>query len=48
MTGTSQEDWRRQTAGQPIRLLITCRREGYELWLIPYEVEVPVEPDEAR
>jgi hypothetical protein len=40
MTGTSQEDWRRQTAGQPIRLLITCRREGYEPWLMPCEVTV--------
>jgi hypothetical protein len=40
VTGTSQEDWRRQTAEQPIRLLITCRCEGYEPWLMPYEVTV--------
>jgi hypothetical protein len=46
MTGTSQDDWRRQTEDQPIRLLITCRREGYEPWLVPYEIMV--EPDEAR
>ena len=46
MTGTSEEDWRRQTADQPIRLLIACRREGYEPWLLPYEVTV--EPDAAR
>jgi len=46
MTGTSQEDWRRQTGDQPIRLLITCRRQGYEPWLVPYEIMV--EPDQAR
>jgi hypothetical protein len=45
MTGTSQEDWRRQTAGQPVRLLITCRREGYEPWLMPYEI---IKPEELR
>ena len=46
MTGTSQEDWRKQTADQPIRLLVTCRRGGYEPWLVPYEITV--EPDETR
>lgn len=46
MTGTSQDDWRRQTADQPVRLLITCRREGYEPWLVPDEIMV--EPDKAR
>lgn len=40
MTGTSKEAWRQQVGDQPIRLLITCRREGYEPWLLPYEVTV--------
>ena len=43
MTGTSEEDWRRQTEDQPIRLRITCRREGYEPWILPYEVTVDAE-----
>jgi hypothetical protein len=29
MTGISRQ-WREQQAGKPIRLLLTCRREGYE------------------
>lgn len=30
--------WRKDYAGKPIRLLITCRREGYEPWMLPRDV----------
>ena len=43
MTGTTQQQWRRQTEDQPIRLLITCRRDGYEPWTLPYDVTVGAE-----
>jgi hypothetical protein len=32
--------WRRDYTGKPVRIAITCRREGYEPWVIPLEVEV--------
>lgn len=38
MTGTSQDDWRKQYRDHPVRLLITCRREGYEPWFIQRDV----------
>lgn len=38
MTGTSQDDWRKQYRDHPVRLLITCRREGYEPWLVQRDV----------
>lgn len=38
MSAMSQERWRRDYAGQPVRLLLTCRREGYEPWTLLYEV----------
>jgi hypothetical protein len=38
MTGTTQEKWRKDRRQQPIRLLITCRREGYKPWFVPTEV----------
>lgn len=34
------EQWRKQQAGKPIRLLFTCRRDGYEPWTVLYEVHV--------
>jgi hypothetical protein len=37
-SATTQESWRRRYADQPLRLLITCRRDGYEPWTLPYEV----------
>ena len=36
----SQEDWVRQYLNQPLRLLITCHRDGYEPWPLPYEVKI--------
>ncbi|HVB41329.1 MAG TPA: hypothetical protein VNF47_01320, partial [Streptosporangiaceae bacterium] len=38
MTGTSQEEWRKQHEGKPIRLRLTCQRDGYEPWTVLYEV----------
>jgi hypothetical protein len=38
MSGTSPDDWRRRHAGKPVSLLITCRRDGYEPWNVPYDV----------
>jgi hypothetical protein len=39
MTGTGPEDWSRQHRGKPVRVLLTCRREGYEPWTVLYEVQ---------
>jgi hypothetical protein len=39
MTGTSPEDWRRQHRGKPVRVLLTCRRAGYEPWTVLHEVQ---------
>jgi hypothetical protein len=30
--------WEREWAGQPVRLLVTCRREAHEPWSLAYEV----------
>ena len=38
VNGTSPDDWRRRYAGKPVSLLITCRRDGYEPWIVPYDV----------
>jgi hypothetical protein len=43
MSSTNQEKWQKQYADEPLRLLITCHREGYAPWAIPYEVIT--EPD---
>ena len=43
MTATNEEDWR-QGRGGPVRLLLTCRRDGYEPWSLLREVEVEVQP----
>jgi hypothetical protein len=32
--------WRRQYADQPVRLEITCQRDGYSPWVIPLEVSI--------
>jgi hypothetical protein len=44
MESTSQEDWRKRQAGKPVRLLLTCRRDGYWPWLIQRDVEVTEPP----
>ncbi len=35
-----QDDWHRQCGDQPVRLLITCQREGYEPWTLQRDVKV--------
>lgn len=40
----AEEQWRDRWRGQPVRLILTCRRDGIEPWVVPYEVEVPVQP----
>ena len=37
---TSQEEWRRQWRGQPVRVLLTCHRDGYEPWFAQSDVKV--------
>jgi hypothetical protein len=36
--------WRDQYNDKPVRLEITCRRQGQESWIIPAEVDVPADP----
>jgi hypothetical protein len=38
MTGMAPEEWQRQHRHKPVRLLLTCRREGYEPWTVLYEI----------
>jgi hypothetical protein len=38
MTGTSTDKWRKERREQPIRLLVTCRRDGHQPWLVQFEV----------
>jgi len=38
MTGTSQDSWQKQYRDHPVRLLITCRRKGYEPWFVQRDV----------
>ncbi|MEU0198490.1 MULTISPECIES: hypothetical protein [unclassified Streptomyces] len=33
--------WRDEWLSRPMRLVITCRREEFEPWVVPYDVEVP-------
>jgi hypothetical protein len=47
MTGTTQDIWRKQHQDHPVRLLITCRRDGYEPWFVSQEVN-PARPKVAR
>ncbi|BCL26738.1 hypothetical protein ACFFS2_00435 [Streptomyces aurantiacus] len=39
-----EERWRDKWLNLPMRLVLTCRREGFELWTVPYEVDVPEAP----
>lgn len=36
--------WRGEWLNKPMRLVLTCRREGFEAWTVPREVEVPESP----
>lgn len=40
-----QQRWRDQWLNKPMRLILTCRRDGFEPWRVPYEVEVPRQPE---
>lgn len=33
--------WRDQWLNKPVRLVLTCSREGFRDWVVPYEVEAP-------
>ncbi|KAB1979454.1 hypothetical protein [Streptomyces triticiradicis] len=33
--------WRDQWINRPMRLVLTCKREGFKPWIVPYEVEIP-------
>lgn len=35
----TQKHWQQDFEGQPIRLLITCRHEGYDPWLLLKEID---------
>lgn len=36
--------WRDQWLNKPMRLVITCHKEGYKTWIVPYRVDVPQTP----
>lgn len=36
--------WRDKWLHKPMRLVLTCRLDGFEPWKVPYEVEVPERP----
>ena len=42
MTGTDEAMWRQEHAG-PLRLLLTCRRDGYDPWALLHDI--PVVPE---
>jgi hypothetical protein len=48
MSTYSQEQWQAEYEDQPIRLLITCRREGYEPWTLLREVVAGAGPEERK
>ncbi|MFJ8049842.1 hypothetical protein [Streptomyces luteogriseus] len=40
----TERHWRDQWLNAPMRLVITCRRDEFEPWVVPCEVEVPEAP----
>lgn len=42
------ERWRQQWSGKPLKLRLTCTREGHEPWVLPYGIERPGPPRSAR
>lgn len=36
--------WRDQWLNTPMRLVLTCKRDGFKNWVVPFEVEVPQSP----
>ncbi|MFF1628928.1 hypothetical protein [Streptomyces sp. NPDC058272] len=39
-----EERWRDKWLNLPMRLVLSCRREGFDPWTVPYEVDVPEVP----
>jgi hypothetical protein len=48
MSTYSQQQWQDEYEDQPIRLLITCRRAGYEPWALLREVAAGAGPEERK
>jgi len=48
MTAYTQQQWQEQYADHPVRLLITCRREGDEPWTLLQEVTTGAGPEEMN
>lgn len=48
MSSYSQQQWQSDYEGHPVRLLITCRREGYEPWTLLQEVATGAGPEEKK
>ena len=48
MTGYTQQQWQGDYEDHPVRLLITCRREGYEPWTLLQEVATGAGPEEKK
>lgn len=47
MTSYTEEQWQGDYHGKPVRLLITCRRDGHDPWLILHEVQIAPLPSET-
>ncbi|MFD3418848.1 hypothetical protein [Streptomyces decoyicus] len=41
---STAQQWTDQWLNMPVRLILTCIREGFNQWTVPYEVEVPQAP----
>jgi len=41
MSTYSQGQWEDDFEGQPVRVLITCKREGYDPWMLLKEIQPP-------
>ena len=48
MSTYSQQQWQGDYEDHPVRLLITCRREGYEPWTLLQEVTTGPGPEEKK
>lgn len=48
MSTYSPQQWQEEYADQPVRLLIICRREGYESWELLREVMTGAGPEERK
>ena len=44
MTSMSQDEWRKKWKAQPLRLLITCRCDGYQPWFIQRDITLELKP----